>query len=212
MHPQLSSPLLQGATSSTPTSSSMLGLSANQQGILATHLQSPVTLQSTTTTPSRPSMPTLTPLSAASVSLTSSTTTSSNTQPLLNMPVLGRMQWISIFFNDTTVYTCSAIIHFSWEWLHVHCQSLFRLCWRVVCGKSGNIWNWNGPGARRLISGQWSKPAAPTTDVNSAAVVAWLTSAIGERKWPAHLDLVMGFVLGVGLLSARLLALLEEPG
>lgn len=97
MHPQLSSPLLQGATSSTPTSSSMLGLSANQQGILATHLQSPVTLQSTTTTPSRPSMPTLTPLSAASVSLTSSTTTSSNTQPLLNMPVLGRMQWISIF-------------------------------------------------------------------------------------------------------------------
>lgn len=92
MHPQLSSPLLQGATSGTPTSSSMLGLSANQQGILATHLQNPVTLQSTTTTPSRQSMPTLTPLSAVSVTLTSSTTTSSNTQPLLNMPVLGRMQ------------------------------------------------------------------------------------------------------------------------
>ena len=98
MHPQLSSPLLQGT--GTPTSSSMLRLSSNQQAmhLLATQLQSPVTLQSASTTLPRQNMPTLSPLSSVASTLTSSSTSSTNTStnnsntPLLNMPVLGKLQ------------------------------------------------------------------------------------------------------------------------
>ena len=112
MQPQLSSPLLQG-TAGTPTSSSVLGISSNQQGInlLATQLQSPVALQSASTTLPRQNMPTLTPLSSVSNALTSSSTdntntstNNSNTLPLLNMPVLGKLQWYA-------VYWCGVMIH-----------------------------------------------------------------------------------------------------
>ena len=66
----------------------------------------------------------------------------------------------------------------------------------------GLEWTWRAP-----LNSRATWPAAPTTDVNTCG---HLTNE--EQEWPAHLDLALGFVLGAGLLSARLLALQEEPG